>query len=90
MGKKAIILFMALEIREKLNFLFWCWIRQLAMKLQKLHFADKVVRLRKVVLKNMFVFIYFHVCLLKHMFVFLNHFIAPDEVGSSPRKLVLI
>ena len=56
MGKKAIILFMAPESREKLNFLFRCWIRELAKKLQKLHFADKVVRLRKVVL-------------LKHMFV---------------------
>ena len=49
-------MFMASESREKFNFLFRCWIRELAMKLQKLHFADKVVRLRKVVL-------------LKHMFV---------------------
>ena len=35
---------------------FRCCIRELAVKLQKLHFADKVVKLRKVVL-------------LKHMFV---------------------
>ena len=46
---------MAPESRKKHNFLFRCWIRELAMKLQKLHFADKVVRLRKVVLlKHMF------------------------------------
>ena len=38
---------MAWESREKLNFLFQCWKRELAMKLQKLHSADKVVRLRK-------------------------------------------
>ena len=38
---------MAPESREKLNFLFQCWIRELAIKLQKLH-LQKLQKLQKL------------------------------------------
>ena len=54
--QRAIILFMAPERCEKLMFLLQCLMRDVAMELRKLHFADKVVRLRNVViLKYIFV-----------------------------------